>query len=88
MYIPGNKHADSVDYVGVFNEEITYLAGQRVQCIQINITDDKNVLEEELESFKFNLTASESFVVIPREHESIVIDIYEDSEDSESILNV
>ena len=62
------------------------MAGQRVQCIQINITDDENVLEEELESFKFNLTALESFVAIPREHESIVIDIYEDSEDSESIL--
>ena len=76
--------ADSVDYIGISNEEITYLAGQRVQCIQINITDDENVLEVELESFKLNLTSLESFTVIPREHEDTVINIYEDPEDSES----
>lgn len=76
---------DSMDYIGVINEEIAFLAGQRVQCIQINITDDENVLEEEPESFKFNLTALEPFTVIPREHKSIVINIYEDPEDSESI---
>ena len=75
---------DSVDYIGISNEEITYLAGQRVQCIQINITDDGNVLEMELESFKLNLTSLESFTIIPREHKDIVIDIIEDPEDSES----
>ena len=74
-----------MDYIGVINDEITFLAGQRVQCIQINITDDENILEEELESFRLNLTASESFIIVPSEQESIIIDIYEDPEDSEFI---
>ena len=71
-----------MDYSGVINNVITFLAGQTVQCIQINITDDENVLEEDLESFQLTLTALESFIIVRRR---IVINIYEDPDDSKQI---
>ena len=52
-----------------------------MQCIQVFITDDNNILED-LESFQLNLTALESFVIVPR---GVVIYISEDPDDSEWI---
>ena len=49
-----------------------------MQCIQIAIIDDSNVLED-LESFQLNLTTLEQFIIVPR---GIVIHIYEDPDDS------
>ena len=71
-----------MDYSGVINNVITFLEGQTVQCIQINITDDENVLEEDLESFQLTLTALESFIIVRRR---IVPNIYEDPDDSKQI---
>ena len=59
---------------------VTFTAGQTVgdmQCIPIAILDDNNVLEPP-ESFQLTLTASESFIVVPTEHDSIIININED----------
>ena len=56
-----------------------------MQCIKIDVIDDDNVLEEVQESFQLNLTAFESSIIIPHGQDSIVIDIYEDPGDSESI---
>ena len=52
-----------------------------MQCIQVYITDDNNVLED-MESFQLNLTALESFIFVPR---GIVIDIFEDPQDGKWI---
>ena len=72
------NHAGIADYTGVVDKEITFRAGDSMQCIHIDIVDDRNVLEEMLESFVLTLTALEPFVTIPSEQESITINIFED----------
>lgn len=67
-----------MDYTGIVDQEITFRAGESMQCVSITILDDRNVLEEMVESFRVMLTAPEPFVFIPPEQESIVINIFED----------
>ena len=71
-------HTATTDYTAVVNREITFRAGESMQCIQVAIGDDRNVLEAMMESFRVTLTARESFVSIPSQQESISINIFED----------
>ena len=52
-----------------------------MQCIQVTIADDNDVLEEVLETFRVKLTATEPFVTIRSQQESVSINIFEDPMD-------
>ena len=52
-----------------------------MQCIQVAIADDNDVLEEVLETFRVTLTATEPFVTIRSQQESVSINIFEDPMD-------
>ena len=49
-----------------------------MQCIQVAIVDDGNILEEIMETFRVMLTETEPFVDIRSQQESILINIIED----------
>lgn len=49
-----------------------------MQCLQVTILDDINILEEMVETFRVTLTAMEPFVIIQPQQESIMINIFED----------
>jgi hypothetical protein len=63
------------------NREIVFRAGESIQCIQIAIADDNNILEEMIETFRVTLTATEPFVTTRSEQESVSINIFEDPMD-------
>lgn len=67
--------------MSVINREITFRAGESMQCIEVAITNDRNILEEIMETFQVTLTATEPFVAIRSQQESILINIFEDSLD-------
>ena len=52
-----------------------------MQCTQVTIADDNDVLEEVLETFRVMLTATEPLVTIRSQQESISINIFEDPMD-------
>ena len=52
-----------------------------MQCIQIAIADDNNILEEILEIFRVTLTATEPFVTTRPQQDSVSINIFEDPMD-------
>ena len=68
----------STDYTSVINREITFSAGDSMQCIQVVIADDGNILEAIMETFRVTLAATEPFVTIWSQQESILINIIED----------
>ena len=59
-----------------------------MQCIQVDIVDDGNILEEIMETFRVTLTATEPFVTIQSQQESILINIIEDPLDGKCMLSV
>ena len=59
-----------------------------MQCIQVAIVDDVNILEEIMETFRVTLTATEPFVNIRSQQESILINIIEDPLDGKCMLGV
>ena len=71
-------HAAPMDYTSVINGEIIFRAGDSMECVQIAIADDRNILEEMVETFTMTLTAIESFVTIQSQQESILVNIFED----------
>ncbi len=52
-----------------------------MQCIQVAIADDNNILEEMIETFSVTLTATEPFIITRSQQESILINIFEDPMD-------
>ena len=52
-----------------------------MQCIQIAIADDNNILEEVLETFRVTLTAIEPFIITRSQQDSVSINIFEDPMD-------
>ena len=68
-------HAAPMDYTSVINGEIIFRAGDSMQCIQIAIADDRNILEEMVETFTVTLTAVESFIAIQSQQERILMKI-------------
>ena len=71
----------STDYISIINGEIVFGAGNVMQCIQVAIADDNDVLEEVLETFRVTLTATEPFITIRSQQESVSINIFEDPMD-------
>lgn len=74
-------HTAPTDYTSEVNREITFGAGESMQCIQIAIADDRNVLEEVVETFRVTLTVTEPSVTVRFQQESILINIFEDALD-------
>ena len=58
-----------------------FRAGDSMQCIQVAIADDNDVLEEIVETFRVTLTATEPFVTIRSQQENVSINIFEDPMD-------
>ncbi len=52
-----------------------------MQCIQVAIADDNNILEEMIEIFSVTLTATEPFVTTQSQQENVSINIFEDPRD-------
>lgn len=52
-----------------------------MQCIEVAIADDNNILEEILEIFRVTLTATEPFVTTRPQQDSVSINIFEDPMD-------
>ena len=52
-----------------------------MQCIEVAIADDNDILEEIVETFRVTLTATEPFVTIRSQQENISINIFEDPMD-------
>jgi hypothetical protein len=77
LLLYSHTNTASTDYVSITNREIVFRAGESMQCIQVAIADDNNLLEEIMETFRVTLTATEPFtiVTIPSQQE---INIFED----------
>jgi hypothetical protein len=71
----------TTDYISIINGEIIFRAGENMQCIEVAIADDNNILEEIMETFSVTLTATEPFVTTRPQQESILINIFEDPRD-------
>ena len=69
------------DYVSIVNREIVFGDGDIMQCIGVAIADDTNILEELVETFRVTLTATEPYVTIQPQQESVSINIFEDPMD-------
>ena len=69
------------DYTSVVNREILFRSGESAQCTQVSILDDRNVLEESMETFQVTLSATETVVIIPFQHENMLVNIVEDNLD-------
>ena len=52
-----------------------------MQCIPVSIADDRNILEDIMETFRVMLSATEPFVTIRSQQESVTINIFEDPMD-------